>query len=134
MQMKKVLTTLFVLLLIIISVSLIIPQWFAKLNLTDTDNDGNPEYIIKNYSLRTLTPGEWTVYALDDYYGWVRCGQLYGPEVSSPLAILIKPFHSTKPREVDFNRQEDALKYKVEVGVLFHNPGAIILGKEFNVE
>jgi len=131
---KKVLMTVIVLLLIIISVSLIRPQWFAKIKLTDSDNDGNPEYSVKNYSLRRMVPGEWTAYALDDYYGWVRCGQMHGPEVSSPLAISIRPFHNTKPREVDFSRPENALEYKLEVEVSFHNPGPIILEKEFVVQ
>lgn len=131
---KFVLKAIAIMAIVITIISLIKPQWFVAVTLTDTDNDGNPEYSVNNYSLRVLTPGGWTVYALDDYYGWVKCGGLYGPEVSSPLAILVYPFHSTIPREIEFEKTEDALKYKVEVGVSFHQPEAVFLEKEFNVQ
>lgn len=131
---KFVLKAIAIMAIVITIISLARPQWFATITITDIDSDGNPEYSVKNYSLRVVTPGEWTVYALDDYYGWVKCGQMYGPEVSSPLAILIRPFHSTEPREVEFERPEDALKYKLEVEVSFYQPGPVFLEKEFNVQ
>lgn len=133
MNTNTITKLMLIIVLIVAFFSLITPQWFITVKLIDTDNDSNPEYFVKNYSLRSFIPGEWTVYALDDYYGWVRCGQMHGPEISSPLAISVDPFHSTRPREVEFERFNDALKYKLEVEVSFHKAVPIILEKEFDV-